>query len=122
MTLTWTARERDLVGNADQLRSVLTNLLDNATRFSPPGAPIEVRVSGDDACFRAEVSDRGAGISPANLPHVWDRFFTTARERGGTGLGLAITRAVVEAHGGHVWVESPPGQGATFSFALPRRV
>lgn len=66
--------------------------------------------------------DHGRGISEANVAKVWDRFFTTARERGGTGLGLAIVRAVVEQHGGEVGVTSRVGEGSTFWFTLPRRL
>ena len=60
------------------------------------------------------------GIAADDLPRIFNRFFTTRRDRNGTGLGLSLTRAVVEAHGGHVDVQSSPGQGATFKLTLPR--
>ena len=66
-----------------------------------------------------DVTDDGPGISPANLPKIFERFFTTDRERGGTGLGLALVRAVAEAHGGKVEVESRPGH-TRFRITLPR--
>ncbi len=122
ITLEYAARASHLSGRADRLDSVLSNLLDNAVRFSPPGAPITVRVEGDAAALTTSVVDRGRGISPPNLERVWDRFFTTARAQGGTGLGLAIVRAVVGAHGGTVDASSELGAGSTFSFTLPRRL
>ena len=106
----------------EQVETVLPNLLDNAVRFSPPGATVEVRVEGDAHGFHTTVRDRGAGISAANLPRVWDRFFTTARDTGGTGLGLSIVRAIVEAHGGAVGVTARAGEGSAFWFTLPRRL
>jgi two-component system sensor histidine kinase ChvG len=106
----------------EQVETVLTNLLDNAARFSAPGALIEVVVAGDAHGFHTTVRDRGAGISEANQARVWDRFFTTARATGGTGLGLAIVRAIVEAHGGEVGIDAREGEGSAFWFTLPRRL
>jgi two-component system sensor histidine kinase ChvG len=121
-TLTWSAAFDHARAAPDQVETVLSNLLDNAARFSPEGGAIAVRVAGDAHGFHTTVRDRGAGISEANLAHVWDRFFTTARATGGTGLGLAIVRAIVETHGGEVGVESRPGDGSAFWFTLPRRL
>jgi two-component system sensor histidine kinase ChvG len=121
-TLTWSASVEHLRAAPEQVETVLTNLLDNAVRFSPPGAGVEVRVEGDAHGFHTTVRDRGAGISEANLPRVWDRFFTTARDTGGTGLGLSIVRAIVEAHGGSVGVTARAGEGSAFWFTLPRRL
>jgi len=121
-TLTWNAAFDHLRASPDQVETVLTNLLDNAVRFSPGGGPIAVRVEGDAHGFHTTVSDRGAGISEAGLAKVWERFFTTARSTGGTGLGLAIVRAIVEAHGGEVGVEAREGEGSAFWFTLPRRL
>jgi two-component system, OmpR family, sensor histidine kinase ChvG len=123
VTLDYRARHALLRGTPEQLESVLQNLLDNAARFSPAGGAITVTVEhGPDDAIVTRVVDRGVGISEANLPQVWGRFFTTARERGGTGLGLSIVRAIVEAHGGEVGASSTPGVGSTFWFSLPRRL
>ncbi|MCU0684105.1 MAG: ATP-binding protein [Polyangiaceae bacterium] len=82
------------------------NLLDNARRFSPTDAPLRAEVvAAPGSGLLTRIVDRGRGISLANLPRVWDRFFTTARAEGGTSLGLAIVRAVVEAQGGQIGVE-----------------
>ncbi len=120
--LAYDAESSTLVAPAGALEAAVSNLVDNALRFSPEGALLRVEVAdapGGDLLTR--VVDRGRGISPANLPRVWDRFFTTAREEGGTGLGLAIVRAVVEAQGGRVGVESRLGEGSTFWFRLPQK-
>ena len=103
------------------IERVLTNLLDNALRFTPSGGTVEVRVSDGDAA-RVEVADTGIGIAPDRLPHVFDRFYRgdEARTSGdGAGLGLAIARRIVELHGGTIAVDSTPGEGTRFAFALP---
>ena len=120
--LTWNAAFDHLRASPEQVETVLTNLLDNAVRFSPGGGAIAVRVEGDAHGFHTTVSDRGAGISEAGRAKVWERFFTTARSTGGTGLGLAIVRAIVETHGGEVGVEAREGEGSAFWFTLPRRL
>lgn len=124
VSLRYEARSAHVRGSSDHLDSVLTNLVENGLRFARDDvAPrVEVRVTQDGEMVRTEVRDNGRGISTANLTRVWDRFFTTARERGGTGLGLAIVRAVAEQHGGDVGVESREGEGTTFWFTLARRL
>jgi two-component system sensor histidine kinase ChvG len=131
VTAHFEAAEARLVGRADHLEAAVTCLIDNALRFSPPGAAVEVRVSeavlgGQHGEARrpalcTRVIDRGTGISQANLPRIWERFFTTDREAGGTGLGLAIVKAIAESHGGEVAVVSAPGKGSTFTITLPLR-
>ncbi len=108
-------------GREADLERALFNLLDNAARFSPPGEPVEIEVTGGAGAVAIAVRDHGAGVSPANLPRIFDRFFTTDRDREGTGLGLAIVQTVIEAHGGSIRVESKPGAGATFTVTLPAR-
>ena len=122
VSLAWSAGFDHLRAAPEQVETVLTNLVDNALRFSPEGAPVTVRVEGDAHGFHTTVLDQGAGVSEANLPRVWDRFFTTDRDRGGTGLGLSIVRAIVEVHGGDVGVEAREGRGSAFWFTLPRRL
>lgn len=105
-----------VAGDAAQLESVLGNLLDNALRHGGKGVTVAVRDLGADGPG-FEVVDDGVGISPANLPRVFDRFFTTDRAEG-TGLGLALVRAIVEAHGGTITVRSEPGR-TVFRVGLP---
>jgi two-component system phosphate regulon sensor histidine kinase PhoR len=119
----------DLVVLADerQLVRVLTNLLDNARRFSPRGGRITVGSRASDEPDRVEafVADEGPGIPPRDVDRVFERFYRGDASRGGEGqgLGLAVTRHIVEGHGGRIWVDtSPPtgGQtGTTMRFTLP---
>lgn len=120
--LAWRAEFDHVRAAPDQVETVLTNLIENAVRFSAEGGAIAVVVEGDAHGFHTTVRDHGAGISEANQARVWDRFFTTARATGGTGLGLAIVRAIVEGHGGEVGVEAREGDGSAFWFTLPRRL
>ena len=104
-----------------RIREVLINLVANALRYTPSGGSISVlgRLAADDrAVVELTVRDTGSGIDPGLLPHVFDRFAKAEGSRG-SGLGLAIARALVEAHGGTIAVESAPGQGATFRIRLP---
>jgi two-component system OmpR family sensor kinase/two-component system sensor histidine kinase BaeS len=111
-------------GDADRLRQAVSNLVGNAVRYTPPQGTINLRGHQADDHVQISVSDTGPGISPQDLPHVFDRFYRgdAARNRasGGSGLGLAITKALVEAHGGTIKVESKPGEGARFAIDLPK--
>ncbi|HNC94665.1 MAG TPA: ATP-binding protein [Myxococcota bacterium] len=104
------------VANQAQLEAVIINLLQNAQRYGAP--PVQLRLWGAGGMTGVEVEDHGPGISAANLPKVFDRFFTTARASGGTGLGLALVVAVCRAHGGSVSVQSEPGR-TVFRVELP---
>jgi signal transduction histidine kinase len=104
----------------DRIDQVLGNLIANAVRFTPEGGRVRVRAERDGEQVRFSVADTGEGIDPADLPHVFDRFWQAKRSRqGGAGLGLAIARGIVAAHGGDMWVESDQGTGSTFFFTLP---
>ena len=109
--------------NPENLERILTNLISNAFKYSSPDSPVKVaaEIAGDEV--RVAVADRGIGISPDDQPYIFERFFRTkdAGQKRGIGLGLYITRRLVEAHGGHVWVESEPGKGSTFTFTIPLR-
>ncbi|HEU5328282.1 MAG TPA: HAMP domain-containing sensor histidine kinase [Thermomicrobiales bacterium] len=111
-----------ILADAPQLSRVLLNLVQNAIRHTPPGGRVQLRACRQDGALLLTVEDTGEGIAPADLPRVFDRFYRgdPARSReAGSGLGLAIARGLVEAHGGHIWVESTPGQGACFAFTIP---
>jgi signal transduction histidine kinase len=106
-----------------RIGQVLRNLLNNAVAHTPAGGHIAVYAAVVGLQIAVAVCDTGAGISPDDLPHVFDRFYRAdrarARQTGGAGLGLAIARHLVTAHGGAISVESAPGQGATFTFTVP---
>jgi two-component system sensor histidine kinase MprB len=104
-------------GERARLDRAIANLLDNAAKWSPPGATVDVRLHDGELTVR----DRGPGIAPEDLPHVFDRFYRAAAARGraGSGLGLAIVRHVAERHGGSVRAEAAPGGGALLRLALP---
>jgi signal transduction histidine kinase len=111
-------------GDPERLQQVVWNLLSNAIKFTPPGGRVVVRVEHAGESVRLAVSDNGAGIEPAILPRLFERFWqadsTTTRTQGGLGLGLAVVRHLVELHGGTVRAESAgEGRGATFTVTLP---
>ncbi|HYR08413.1 MAG TPA: ATP-binding protein, partial [Longimicrobium sp.] len=109
-----------VLADRDRLLQVLSNLLGNAIKFTPPGGTITLGVRPAEGEMLFSVSDTGRGIEAEDLPRLFDRFWQAERTReGGAGLGLAIARGLVEAHGGRIWAESRPGEGSTFSFTLP---
>jgi signal transduction histidine kinase len=112
-----------VVGDSDRLAQVLRNLLSNALRHTPAGGRVMLRVARAGEKLEVQVADTGSGISPEDLPHVFDRFYRGdkggSRRGGGAGLGLAIARQLVVAHGGQITVASAPGQGTTFAIELP---
>ena len=115
---------RIIAGDTDRLQQVVWNLLSNASKFTPGGGTVGIRVFQDETYATIEVSDTGPGIAPEFLPHVFERFRqedgSTTRTHGGLGLGLAIVRHLVELHGGMIGVENfPSGSGAVFTVKLP---
>jgi signal transduction histidine kinase len=113
-----------VIGDPSRLQQVVGNLLSNAVKFTPEKGRVHVRLTTVDGLVRIVVADTGAGIAPAFLPHVFDRFRQAdshaSRAQGGLGLGLAIVRHLVDLHGGTVVAESAgEGQGATFTVTLP---
>jgi two-component system, OmpR family, sensor histidine kinase MprB len=106
-----------VAGSAGRLQIAVRNLLDNAAKFGSPGAPVEVRLLAGELTVR----DYGPGIAPADLPHVFDRFYRAASARAlpGSGLGLSIVRQVAESHSGTVRAESAPGGGTVIRLRLP---
>lgn len=117
--------EESILVRADRARiaQVVKNLVDNAIKYSPGGAPIRVRIREEDGNAVVSVQDEGIGVPPEQLPLLFDRFFrarnVTSRSYGGLGLGLYIVQDIVTHHGGRVWAESEPGKGSTFYFSLP---
>jgi two-component system phosphate regulon sensor histidine kinase PhoR len=110
-----------VIGDAERLERVALSLIHNALKFTPAGGSVRVRAACDDGRATVEVADTGAGISPQDLPRVFERFYKADRARSGagTGLGLAIVKHTVEAHGGTVTVASDEGRGSTFTVSLP---
>jgi len=110
-------------GDAALIRQMVTNLIDNAIKFTESGG-VTVRVRADDGEAIAEVQDTGPGIDPDELPLIFDRFYRTDKSRtravAGTGLGLAIVRSIARVHGGRVEAERPEGGGTIFRVRLPR--
>jgi signal transduction histidine kinase len=103
------------------LLRVFTNLVGNAVKFSPPGSKVRLSAAGEGRFLRYTVADRGPGIAPDQVAHVFDRYWQAKdRDARGLGLGLAIVRSIVEAHGGEVRVDSTVGEGSRFSFTIPR--
>jgi two-component system phosphate regulon sensor histidine kinase PhoR len=123
VTLTVDPGSPQVPADADALRQILTNLIDNSLRHTPPGGRIICRARVDGDGVVVAVADTGTGIASDHLPRIFERFYradqSRSREEGGTGLGLAIVKHLVEAHGGRVWAESERGRGATVSFWLP---
>ena len=103
--------------------SAITNLLDNAIKYSDEGGSVEIGATEDDGRVVIEVRDHGIGIPTKDLERIFERFYRVDKARsratGGTGLGLSIVRHVAQAHGGDVSVESREGVGSTFRIAMP---
>jgi PAS domain S-box-containing protein len=106
--------------DADRIQQVFTNLLGNALKFTPAGGAVTLAAALQEGSVVFHVSDSGPGMPPEHLAHVFDRFWQArSTDRRGAGLGLAIAKGIIEAHGGRIWARSKPGEGSTFSFALP---
>jgi signal transduction histidine kinase len=113
-----------ILADETRLEQVLSNLIGNSIKYAPGG---KISINGQ---MRKEsvivcVSDEGPGIPPEDIPHIFDRFYRApemARHTKGAGLGLYLARAIVEAHGGRIWVDTAPGQGVRFCFSLPKMV
>jgi signal transduction histidine kinase len=109
----------DVLADRDRIEQVITNLLSNALKYTPPKSSVRISVLSADNAVRVSVIDQGPGIPPDQLQKVFDRFQQLAGAKKGTGLGLTIARALVEQHHGRIWVESELGRGTTFHFELP---
>jgi signal transduction histidine kinase len=116
--------QEDLLVRADayQLKQLLSNLVDNAVKYTPDGGTITLSLYKEDQWARLDVSDTGIGIASEHLPFLFNRFYRVdkvrSRAREGTGLGLAIVKGIAEQHDGTVTVSSEPGKGSTFTLRL----
>ena len=111
----------DVNVDPQRIREVLSNLIGNALRYTPGQGVVQVGLAESGLSPDKEallfVQDNGPGIEPADLPHVFERFYKSS-DSGGMGLGLSIAKYLVEAHGGRIWAESDPGRGTKISFTL----
>lgn len=113
----------NLMADGHRLEQVLTNMISNAIKYTPPGGTIKTVVSQEENSIRFAVSDSGRGIPKEDLGKVFDPFFRVPQQSNdrtpGTGLGLALAKSLVELHGGDIWAESEPKKGSTFVFTIP---
>ena len=119
------------MGDADRLKQLLLNLVDNAAKHTPDGGQVSLRLAQMDGWVRLTVADTGSGVPPVDLPHIFDRFYRAEKSRSrrptfsddspgvGVGLGLSVARWIAEAHGGHIEVQSELGKGSAFHVWLP---
>jgi signal transduction histidine kinase len=111
-----------VLGDADRLRQLLLNLVDNGIKYTPAGGDVTLTLKREAGWILVSVADTGCGIPQEDLPHIFERFYRADRSRtrpGGAGLGLSIAKWVAEAHGGEIEVESEQGQGTVFTLYLP---
>jgi signal transduction histidine kinase len=118
-----------VLADRERLIQILTNLVSNAYKYTPPGGQIQITANGHDRAetppghLLVSVHDNGIGMSPKEIAGLYEKFFRgdhdLVREQPGTGLGVSITRSLVELHGGEFLVESAPGEGTTFRFTMP---
>ncbi|HET6510856.1 MAG TPA: ATP-binding protein, partial [Candidatus Kapabacteria bacterium] len=116
----------EVFGDKERLKQVLVNLIDNAIKYGEDPRPVQVEMipdTPDDEMVTVRVRDHGKGIGAEHLPRLFERFYRVDKDRsrstpGGTGLGLAICKHIIEAHKSKIQVQSSPGEGSTFSFAL----
>jgi two-component system OmpR family sensor kinase len=124
-TITVSGDSVEIQAEENKIRQVVTNLMGNALRFTPPGSPLELVVTHNDGSKNATISivDHGEGIPKQLREKIFERFYradnSRARETGGSGLGLAIVASIVKAHSGDIKVTATKGGGATFSVSLP---
>ncbi len=113
--------DADVSADADKLKQVLINLLDNAVKFSPPESQVRLAIANGADGLRLTVEDQGPGIDAADVPHLFERFYRARSAEGtaGSGLGLAIARNIARLHGGDVTVDSVPDRGSRFTLSLP---
>ncbi len=113
-----------VIGDSYRLEQVMTNLIGNAIKFSPPGETVTISAKANSHAVLIQVQDNGIGIPSAELENIWRRYYQAQnngeRSAMGTGLGLHIAKQIIEKHRGKIWAESDGQHGSTFSFTLPR--
>jgi signal transduction histidine kinase len=123
LNVTLQAGPMNVRADRDRMAQVLVNLVDNASKYSPPRTEIRLDVVAHDGLLRLTVADRGPGIPPGALPHVFRPFYRVdnevTRSVPGTGIGLSIVQRIVELHSGHIDIESAPGKGTTVRVSVP---
>jgi signal transduction histidine kinase len=114
--------EIHFLGDTQMIQRMLSNLLDNAIKYTPQGGSVSVSVSENDGHVVVSVKDTGIGISARDLPHIFERFYRgdESRSQTGIGLGLSLARAIARGHGGDIRATSNPNQGSTFTITLPK--
>jgi two-component system sensor histidine kinase KdpD len=105
------------------IEQVLVNLLDNASKYTPPGSPIRLAARLDPDGLTVEISDRGPGVPEEDLTRLFEKFYrgSTGEEKSGAGLGLSICKGILQVHGGSIWAENRPGGGLSLFFSIPLR-
>jgi len=112
----------EITADEERIGQVISNLISNAIKYSPAGTPVEILGRSAPDQVTVTVADRGYGIDEEDAPHVFERFYRApgaAKRTKGAGLGLYLAKAIVEAHGGRIWIERSPGEGTRVSFSLP---
>ena len=115
----------EIGGDERRIKQVFNNLLTNAIKYTPEKGKIDVTIEDEPMQVKVTITDNGIGIAKRDQEKIFQKFFTGSgssltRESGRMGLGLAIAKGIVEAHNGHIWVKSMPGEGSTFTFTLPK--
>ncbi|MFL5653699.1 MAG: ATP-binding protein [Ktedonobacteraceae bacterium] len=117
-------QDTKILGDQTRIGQVIGNILDNAVKYSPNGGQVTIQLGELEGDYLFNIIDQGIGINPVYLDHIFERFYrvrnTASRQYSGIGLGLYVTRAIIERHGGRIWVTNNQGMGCTFSFTLPR--
>jgi signal transduction histidine kinase len=117
------AEQTPIAGDARMLQRMLSNIVDNAVKYTPPGGKVEVSLTASERPdIIVSVKDTGVGISTAELPRIFQRFYRCdqSRSQPGTGLGLSLARAIARAHGGNITATSTVNQGSSFIITLPK--